>query len=38
MYTKKLFFSTSFKVDLVNKKHVDLIRDPVFNKGYLSYN
>ena len=30
---KKFFSSIPLKVDLVNKKHVDLIRDPVYNKG-----
>lgn len=33
MITKKLFSTKSYSVDIVNKKHLDLIRDPVFNKG-----
>lgn len=33
MITKKLFSTQPLRVDIVNKKHLDLIRDPVFNKG-----
>ena len=35
MFTKKLFSTKPLRVDLVNKKSLDLIRDPVFNKGIV---
>ena len=33
MIKKTIFLAKTLRVDLVDKKNVDLIRDPVFNKG-----
>jgi hypothetical protein len=37
MIKKTIFLAKTLRVDLVDKKNVDLIRDPVFNKGTFYY-